>query len=214
MKHQSWIVICLTILLILALTACTRSASKAPVPTSVPSGELPFPTPAANAMQLILTQTAQAGGVPSQPPVVEPAGGNPVEAPTLIPPTETLGPTMVPVPSATPGLPVTYTLHLGEHPYCIARRFNLDPGELMALNNLTASSLPGDGTVLQIPAGTTWPAGSRALLPHPTTYTVSEGETIYSIACDFGDVDPNAIVVANALQSPFTLTAGQVIHIP
>jgi LysM repeat protein len=40
------------------------------------------------------------------------------------------------------------------------------------------------------------------------------GDTIYTIACAFGDVDPNAIIVVNGLESPYTLTPGQVLQIP
>ncbi len=69
------------------------------------------------------------------------------------------------------------------------------------------------GTSITIPQTGEWP-GERALKTHPTNYTVTTGETIYSIGCEFGDVDPNIIIAANALVSPYTLTAGQVIYIP
>jgi LysM repeat protein len=88
-------------------------------------------------------------------------------------------------------------LHSGEFPYCIARRFNVDPGELLRINGLTRYSVYFAGMNLRIPqTGRTFP-GKRALLPHPTTYTVRAGDTIYTIACSFGDVDPNAILQVN-----------------
>jgi LysM repeat protein len=68
--------------------------------------------------------------------------------------------------------------------------------------------------VLKIPqTGNPFPAG-RSLRAHPTNYTVSSGDTIYSIACLFGAVDPYAIATANGLSSPYTLTAGQSLYIP
>ena len=45
----------------------------------------------------------------------------------------------------------TYTLQAGEYPYCIARRFNVNPAELLNLNGLTSSSHVTPGRVLQIP---------------------------------------------------------------
>ena len=68
--------------------------------------------------------------------------------------------------------------------------------------------------MLKIPqTGHTFP-GTRALHPHPATYTVKTGDTIYNIACYYGDVDPMAIVAANSLIAPYTLTAGQSLQIP
>jgi hypothetical protein len=46
------------------------------------------------------------------------------------------------------------------------------------------------------------------------TYTVrSSNETIYSVACHFGDVDPGAIASANNLQGT-SLTINQTLTIP
>jgi LysM repeat protein len=118
------------------------------------------------------------------------------------------------VPSPTPGIPASWTLQKGEHPYCIARRFNVNPDEMLRLNGLSANSTFFGGMVLKIPqTGNPFPA-NRSLRAHPTTYTVASGDTIYSIACLFGEVDPYAIAAANGLSSPYTLTAGQSLHIP
>jgi LysM repeat protein len=122
--------------------------------------------------------------------------------------------TPIPVPSPTPGIPASWTLQKGEHPYCIARRFNVNPDEMLRLNGLSANSYFYGGMVLKIPQtgnpipGRTLPASS------PHHYTVSSGDTIYSIACLYGDVDPYAIATANGLSSPYTLTAGQSLYIP
>ena len=68
-------------------------------------------------------------------------------------------------------------------------------------------------STLSIPtSGNVFP-GPRALLAHPTQYTVRNGDTIYSVACDFGDVDPLRIASANGL-SGSDLSAGATIQIP
>jgi LysM repeat protein len=112
--------------------------------------------------------------------------------------------------------PASYTLQSGEFPYCIARRFNVDPDELLSLSGLSSSQANSlsSGTVLKIPQSGAFP-GSRALASHPATYTVvSSDETIYGVACKFGDVDPNAIASANNISVSASLTAGQQLKIP
>lgn len=122
-----------------------------------------------------------------------------------------------PAPTLVIGIPAsgTYTLQAGEFPYCIARRFNLDPDELLALNGLSKSqTYYTPGTVLKLPSsGKPFP-GSRALLSHPASHVVSSGETIYSISCKYGDVDPANIAANNGLSAPYTLTVGQTLQIP
>ena len=136
---------------------------------------------------------------------------------TLISPSATA--TSTPEPTSNIAIPTrtrpaTYVLQEGEFPYCIARRFNLDPADLISLNGLTADELVSPGTTLQIPQSGTWTGEGRVRNPHPDTYTVSSGETIYSIACYYGDVSPEAIIAANELEAPYTLHAGQVLDIP
>ncbi len=119
---------------------------------------------------------------------------------------------------APAGVPGTYTLQQGEWVYCIARRFNVDPDELLRLNGLRdwdAQSL-SPGLVLQLPqTGNPFP-GPRALIPHPATYTVTGNNdtTIYGVACQYGDVFPEAIAQANNLPLSTYLTAGQQLTIP
>jgi LysM repeat protein len=111
--------------------------------------------------------------------------------------------------------PVTYSLQRGEYPYCIARRFNVDPGELLVLNGLSNRQTFYAGTILQIPqTGDPYP-GQRMQMVHPATYTVSRAdETMYTIACQFGDADPAAIAEANNLSVDSALYAGQQLNIP
>jgi LysM repeat protein len=231
MSKRIWIVIVVALSMILALSACQRSASNSPVATSTKSSGLPFPTPIPNDS----LKTAQAGTQTAQaltkPTTAIVAGGTETPAPTkagsdnpaattvppttvVVQPTATQAAVIVMVPSATPGHPATYTLQGGEFPFCIARRFNVDAGTLLAANGLNINSKPPIGFVLKIPQTTVWSNGTRALIAHPGSYTVNAGDTIYKIACYYGDVDPNAMIVANSLKSPYTLTAGQVLQIP
>jgi LysM repeat protein len=105
-------------------------------------------------------------------------------------------------------------LHGGEFPYCIARRFNVNPSELLRINGLSTYSVYYSGMTLRIPqTGNGFP-GQRALRPHPSTYAVRSGDTIYSVACIYGDVEPESIGLANGLTPPYRLTPGQTINIP
>jgi LysM repeat protein len=238
MSKRSWIVILVALSVILALSACQRSASTTLVATATKS--VPFPTPLpGDALKTAQsgTQTAAALGKPTSagggsaadqattaPATVAPTtagggesgggseAGDGVTA-TAVPPTAVPA-TKVVVPTATPGRPATYTLQKGEFPFCIARRFNLNVADLLALNGLDINSRPQIGFVLRIPQSGVWSSGGRALISHPASYTVKAGDTLYSIACVYGDVDPNAMIVANDLKSPYTLSAGQTLQIP
>ena len=125
------------------------------------------------------------------------------------------GVTSQPAATSVPGVrPATYTLQAGEFVYCIARRFNVDPDQILAVNGLSDAQTIYPGLVLKIPQSGSFP-GDRMLQNHPTTYTVvSSSETLYSIACKFGDVDPNSIASANGLSAGAALTAGQQLSIP
>lgn len=226
------------------LVACTRSRpAPEGGPTATEAGPAGATSDAMSELVLFVTQTAMAAGMqgeqpgaqvtPGAPgteegptlstqiavpnievPPVEPTLPPAEQQPTEIPPTE--APTQAPivVPTATPGLPSTYTLQGGEFPYCIARRFNVNPIDLLAASGLTVNSRPGSGYQLTIPQNGRPFEGNRALQPHPTTYSVQSGDTLNSIACKFGDVDPSAIAFANNLTPPYTLTPGQSLHIP
>jgi LysM repeat protein len=130
-----------------------------------------------------------------------------VSAATVMPPANS-----TPVPAGV--RPASYTLQYGEFPYCIARRFNVDPEALLSASGLTSPDLYYPGLVLKIPQSGAFP-GTRMLASHPTTYTVSSSdETLYSIACKYGDVEPGALASANGLSTGATLSVGQQIKIP
>ena len=219
MKKIVYPMILIILMLSLVLAGCTRSATKGGGgDVAIDTPDIPFPVGPENNPNRIteiiaVTQTAaaQVSG-DTQQPAQEVATATPEavleETPKSLPTTAA-----VVVPTATPGLPATYTVQDGEFPYCLARRFNINPNDLVSINNI--SGLVAPGTVLTIPTDSTWPVEfERALIAHPTTYNVLSGDTIYKIACQFGDVDPNDIIYANNLVEPYTLTAGQVINIP
>jgi len=220
----------LAALLLIVSLACVRSipTPNATEPTEGPSEGLPTDaTDVMNQIYLFATQTAMsAGGVTSVPgtpgaqvtPGVgeTPGAGTPAATqPGQQLPEPTQAAPATPLPQPPPlVVPAAYTLQRGEFPFCIARRFNVDPSELLRINGLSSYSVYYAGMVLRIPqSGRTFP-GNRALQPHPATYTVGGGDTIHTIACAFGDVDPDAIAYVNGLTPPYRLAPGQILHIP
>jgi LysM repeat protein len=205
------------LLLTIGLAACTRNL---PAPEVTETTEIESVSPTDDIGQTLafnLTQTAMAQnpqltpGAPGDTPVVPDQPATDVTpSPIVAEPTATSPPIVVP----TITVPGSYTLKGGEFPYCIARRFDVDPGELLRINGLSSTSVYYAGMNLDIPqSGRAFP-GNRTLRAHPTTYTVQSGDTIYKIACYFGDVAPEGIAAANALTEPFKLTAGQTLNIP
>ena len=135
---------------------------------------------------------------------------NPTSTATLAVPS---GPTATPIPAGSK--PGSYTLQNGEFVYCIARRFNVDPDEILALNGLADSQTIYSGLVIKIPqSGKPFP-GSRMWHNHPDTYTVdSSSETVYGVACYYGDIDPALIAQANGISVGASLSTGQQLKIP
>ena len=188
------------------------------------AGLLPIPTSAAGVGTEVATQVG--GAVPTftplagvnQTPVVSGAtqANTPLPSPTTGNlPTAIISTPMPYVTSAPVTNPGTYVLHEGEFPYCLARRYNVNPQDLLSLNGLSSNqSYYAPGTSIRIPTnGNVFP-GPRALKAHPAQHVVISGETIYSIACDYGDVDPMAIASANGLNGSYSLTTGATIQIP
>jgi LysM repeat protein len=224
-------------IVVLALAAlmsgCVQRASTAPqaTPTLIGGGFADPVDTASDDMMLEIQLTATAAAQefdpnadPNAAPTeegqfVSPFDATPTPDPFAVGPTPepvTVVPPTQPVVVSEPGVrPATYTLQQGEFPYCIARRYNLNPADLMALNGLSdaAARSLSPGLVLKIPTTGTFP-GQRWLKAHPTTHTVGLNETIYSIACQYGDVDPMQIASANGLSAPYTLTVGQSLQIP
>jgi LysM repeat protein len=242
-KRGAMIASILMLVAILA-SACNQAYSQAPSVTDTPIGPNSlFDTPLVQPtnmtdVQNFATGTALAilngtpGGVVATatlPPNTTPLVG---EGPTITPTSIISLPTdAVTTPSATLAVastnqgqvvntsvpvgsrPATYTLQEGEFVYCLARRFDVDPDQILSLNGLSQSTTIYPGTVLKIPQSGSFP-GARALRNHPTSYTASAGETLYGVACAFGDVDPSSIASANGLSVGTTLTSGQQLSIP
>jgi LysM repeat protein len=198
---------------VLLLSGCNLSASKAPAVKATATSEIAFmtSTPGENVAGDIATQTAAAQ------PAVATATSAPAAQATAVPPTNTPAPAQqqqVSVPTLT--RPSTYTLQKGEWPICIARRFDLDLSSFFSANGLTMNSRPGVGTVLKIPSSGTWSSGSygsRILHKH-ADYKVNAGDSVYTIACYFGDVSPEAILAVNGLNSASDVKSGMTLKIP
>ena len=201
----------------LALTACQRPASRKPIATPMVIDTLKTPVPGST-QAIGLTMTAQAVVSKLNQPtmMVTNAAGESV-AITPIPPTPI--PQGTPTPTSLPPTPVvtkpaTWTVHSGESVYCLARRFNVDPNDMLELNKLTEWSMLSIGDVLQVPQTGTWPGESRMLIPHPDVWKVTAGESIYGIACEYGDVYPEAIAAVNGLKEPYNLDNIRELQIP
>ncbi len=169
-------------------------------------------TPAATTSGTQAVGTASTQGAITLLPVTVIPGGA-----TFTATTQTGGTVVVPTISGTVGpVPSSYTLQKGEWPYCIARRFDVNPNDLLDLNNLTAaqSTMLMPGLVLSIPqTGNHFPP-PRAWHTHPSTWTVDPGDTFNSIACYYGDLTPQAIATANNLTLSSNLSVGQTLTIP
>ena len=169
------------------------------------------------------TQTAiasQATQLPTSPTLsVGAASATPTPIIALNP-TATQAVAVVPTSTSVPSgsKPSTYTLKIGEFPYCIARRYNVDPDQLLSLSGLSsaqADSLSA-GTVLRIPQSGSFP-GDRSWHDHPGTFIVGSTyntNTVYGVACYYGDIEPSTIASHNNISVDTVLSAGQTLNIP
>lgn len=188
----------------LALSACERSASTPPPnETQVESIIVQAAT---------LTTEAQEGIGGGASFESEQTAEAPVTVFTATP--TTAPPTATPMPTAITTVPQSYTLHKGEFPFCLARRFNVDVTTLLNVNGLSRGATYYPGLTLTIPQDAPDFQGNRMLRNHPVEYTVTSGDTFYSIACLFGDVFPEEIASHNNKGVDDTLTAGTTINIP
>ena len=216
MSKKVIIIIALAIVTTILFVACSRSAGQVIQATPTEAGSTALPTgislvQAWGTSTAAYLQTAAAQGLISPTPTETP------NSLTAVPPTGGAPGTGVTpvfnVPTATPGRPATYTLQQGEFPYCIARRFNVNPVDLLAANGLSSGQILQPGLQLTIPASGSFP-GARALRSHPAQYTVLVDDTINKIACYYGDVDPTSIAAANGIAVTQKLTTGQTLNIP
>lgn len=190
-------------------TAVAKGTTSASMPTLAVTGtpgtktaaSADFPTP--TGITGGSTTVAQAQGSGTATSAVQ--AQNPTEVPTS-------AAAATSAPASNPG---TYVLQEGDYPYCLARRFDVNPIDLLEMNGISESQTQFKaGTVIQIPQnGNTFP-GLRSINPHPDRWTVDPGDTIYSIACWYGDVNPLSIAAVNGLTGDYALTVGSVLQIP
>jgi len=210
MKNNSMLIF-IIIIASLMFSACTMSASTPPPVTPTTNlSEI-----ARQATETAIAKTPKAGDTLA-PEVTEEAGeatATPEEADT---------PTDTPEPEETDeavvvtdyAVPDSYTLHQGEFVYCLARRFNILPEDIMDYNDIKSGTIFYPGETINIPSSPRSYVGNRALQYHPSSYTVVYGDTVYSISCLYGDVDPRAIASANDLDIDQVLSPGTVLQIP
>jgi len=215
-------------------SACNQPYSQPPSVTNTPiNPNSLFATPIvgptnmsdvqifATGTSLALTGTPVPGAVTSTPVGITPQVVTSTSTPVVaLNPTSTSTATLAvsgtlatALPPGTP--PPTHVLQKGEWPYCIARRLDVNPEELISLNGLTRGDIYYPNLTLKIPqTGNHFPP-PRAFRTHPTTYTVTASDqTVAGVACLFGDVYPSAIAQANGISESSAVTAGQVLSIP
>jgi len=230
MKRDLMIVSILVLVTIIT-SACNQAYSQAPAATFTPLPQNLFASAVPTNMsdvQAFATGTALAQLTTTPGTPGAPAGVTPQSSATATPlvitnstATATLAVAQTPQSGVTAttipagSRPASYTLQPGEFVYCIARRFNVDPDETLSINGLVDSQTIYPGLVIKIPqTGNPFP-GNRMLKNHPASYTVSQAdETVYSIACAFGDVDPAAIAQNNSISVSAALSVGQTLNIP
>jgi LysM repeat protein len=199
------------VLLVVVMLATSLSACRLPA-SSGPEGEDGEEVPVTAGTEGAVTgATATPGGTTGG----DTSGGEGQPAAATATP-EPAKPTKTPVTYvvATPGIPTSYTLKYGEFPFCIARRFNVNQYELLALNGLGVNSVTYVGMTLQIPQTGNHFDGQVWLIPHPDKYVIVAGDTLEKIACKYGDVSPDMIALQNNLVAPYTLSVDQKLVIP
>jgi LysM repeat protein len=209
---KTHMLILIVIISSLMFSACTMSASTPPPVTPTTNlSEI-----ARQATETAIAKTPKVGDtqVPDETtdPEVDPTAtvaevSSPTETPQPDETEEAGGGTEYPVPDS-------YTLHQGEFPYCLARRFDILPDDLLDYNGIESGTIFYPGLTIVIPPNARAYIGNRALQYHPANYTVVYGDTLYSIACLYGDVDPRAIADVNDIDINQTLTPGTILQIP
>ena len=191
----------------------TRTPTEAPTAIIAPAGEITttaaLTSTGAITATLALTPTL-AAETPTVTPTLEPtATPTATETPTAVP-TET--PTPVPTNTPVPGR-TTYKVKSGDTLSSIASQFGIPWQDLAAANGLNSRSTLRVGQELIVPL----PGGSQAPAPAPTqapaTYTVKSGDSLSSIASQFG-ITWQQLAQANGLTGSSRLNVGQKLVIP
>ena len=230
-KNRSILVASTLILAAVLVSACQQPYSTPPAATNTPLDTASlFTTPmgepdSMDDVENFITQTALAGASPD--PAIATATLAVVD-PGAVTVTSTPLVDIIPSPTATQAVAAAtsapavsgseWVLKDGEFPYCIARRYNVSPEDLIKASGLTSPDIYYEGLRLVIPQNSTWPAsaGPRSLRSHPGTYTVTGNSdlTVYGVACKYGDLDPASIAQNNGISVDAKLTVGQTLNIP
>jgi LysM repeat protein len=184
-----WILKLIVITLVLGMLAgCTRERA---IET----------TPAAD----VTPESANSEAAADEPQVVVVPVTTPVEVDTP-----------EPTPSPTPAFATApYTVQPGDSVSTIAEKFETTAQIIREMNLLTTDALQV-GQVLRVPNTTgagVAASGDPAPTAGPFEYVVKAGDTLLSIAIEFG-VSANDIVATNTLSNPNDLFVGQTIIIP
>jgi len=140
-------------------------------------------------------------------------------------PVQTITPTIDQIPSKTPKpeeteasneerKPSSYTVQKGEFAFCLGRRFDINPNDILSYNGLPPGASLYPGQIIQLPHDSPPFPLQRPLRPHPVDYIVQPFDTLYIIACQFGDVFPVDISDENDMALSAVLIPGQVLYIP
>lgn len=122
-------------------------------------------------------------------------------------------PGSVPVSPPTSACSPTYTVQRGDWVYELARRFGVSVSALIAANPGFNANLLYPNQVLNIPCGSGTVPPNPGPGPTGNTYTVRQGDTLFSIAVRLG-TSIYALQIANHLPNPNFIYAGQVLIIP
>lgn len=137
--------------------------------------------------------------------------------PTL-PPTSTPAPTLTPSATATSGPTfVTHAVEPGETLYELAERYEVSVAAIREASGLDEEDLLRVGQVITIPLGATSEGGAMGGVPTstatPYVYVVQPGDSLISIAAQFGTTVDN-LMALNGLESADFLRAGQELVVP
>jgi murein DD-endopeptidase MepM/ murein hydrolase activator NlpD len=121
---------------------------------------------------------------------------------------------LFPISTLLPAEEVFHVVERGETIYSIARTFNIDPGDLMVLNDITDASRLQAGRRLVIPVNPIGIIGNTGeQQPVYREYRVLRNETLYNIART-NNTTVQALRDANGFSESYVLKEGDLIRIP
>ncbi|MEA4811293.1 MAG: LysM peptidoglycan-binding domain-containing protein [Anaerolineaceae bacterium] len=221
MSKKFWYSLGLMAVMLLAFVACERPASKAPVAVPQTTSGAKTPLPPADPNGIAATQTAQAViskfNMPTS--IVTNAQGTKV-AITQVPPTlAPIGTQPTPTNQA-PGQflatkPAEHVIAKGETVMCLARRYDVNPDEIISLNKLENPGSLSIGDKLKIPASGKFPGDRKAnFYERPDIYNITGETTASEVACWYGDVYPEEVMQANNLKSNDLPAGTKTLNLP